>query len=267
MRRSREAKVLLQDGKLYGFNLGADFTSEHEWGVDKLKRAFGVSNTKNKIFGGVKQILGVDARTITKLPTDMLHYGGITIDKKEYYFFICCDSYFSNIKEITVDMLKGFEIYPFKEDVHIFTAWDEDSFGILVDDTYKKELSDLYEAFNRKDIVIGIGKSGAFNNGGLTFLVRSLIPESTVQGFYESDLDVINLKKAAEKTGIEKILKEAGKKYYALSPSWKDKTKTEVIFWLNPVEQNIYNFGWFDVEKLKQWANNEGPVIMKKKRG
>lgn len=226
MRRGMDAEVFVEDGKLYGFNLGADFTSEHEWGIDKLKRVFGVTNTKKKLLGIIAPVLGVDARTITEKPTDML---------------------------------KSFEIYPFREDRHIFTAWDDGSFGILVDETYKKELADLYDAFNKKDIVFGMGRGNVFKNSGLLLIVRSAMSKEEL---YEKDLDYLNLQKAAEKTGIAKKLKEVGKKYYALSPRWKDETtKKEVIFWLNPMDQHIYNSGWYGIEELMQWANNEGPII------
>jgi len=266
MRRAMDAEVFVENGKLYGFNLGADFVSEHEWGIDKLKRLFGVSNNKNGLFGSVKPVLGVAARTITTVPEKALHYGEITIEKKKYFFLICYNSYVREIEKITVDLIKGFELYPFRDN-HIFTAWDEGSFGILVDEEYKEELSNLYDAFMNKDIVFAMGRGHVFKNSGLLLIVRSSMSEEEVQKMYDMDMDSINMKKAAEKTGIEKILKEAGKRYFALSPRWKDETKTEVIFWLNPMDQHIYNFGWFGVEELKQWANNEGPVIMKDKRG
>lgn len=262
MRRGMDAEVFVEDGKLYGFNLGADFTSEHEWGIDKLKRVFGVTNTKKKLLGTIAPVLGVDARTITEKPTDMLHYGEITLQKKKYSFLVCFNSYFTKIEKITADMLKSFEIYPFREDRHIFTAWDDGSFGILVDETYKKELADLYDAFNKKDIVFGMGRGNVFKNSGLLLIVRSAMSKEEVEELYEKDLDYLNLQKAAEKTGIAKKLKEVGKKYYALSPRWKDETtKKEVIFWLNPMDQHIYNSGWYGIEELMQWVNNEGPII------
>jgi hypothetical protein len=38
------------------------------------------------------------------------------------------------------------------------------------------------------------------------------------------------------------------------------------MYWLNPREQDIHNYGWFTVEELKQWAENKGPVMMTKKQ-
>ena len=59
-------------------------------------------------------------------------------------------------------------------------------------------------------------------------------------------------------------MEKAGKKYFALSPRWKDDNKKEVIFWLNPYHQDIDNFGWFTVEDLKDWAKGKGKIPMKK---
>lgn len=263
MRRARNAEFYIENGKVYGINLGADSTAEHEWGIKKLNKMFGVGDVKKGIFARNKPVLGVDLRTITKYPEECLYYGIITINNKEYTYLIC---YSYDLGEITEDRLKNFELYPnsFRENQSIFTSWDEGSFGILVDETYKESLAELYEAFKRKDIMFAIGASEVFRNGGLLLVVRSEMSKEEIDNLYEKDLDYFNLQKAAEDTGIKKILKEAGKGFYALSPRWKDEGKTEVIFWLNPYEQNVHNFGWFTVDELKQWANNEGPVMKKK---
>jgi hypothetical protein len=79
------------------------------------------------------------------------------------------------------------------------------------------------------------------------------------------------LTKAAEKTGIAARLKKASEKsgitsylrpftYYALSPRWKDETKKEVVFWLNPCSQDRFNFGWFTVKDLDDWIAGTGKV-------
>lgn len=67
--------------------------------------------------------------------------------------------------------------------------------------------------------------SQAFRNGGLIFCIASKLPEETVTSMKEADWDYIALQKAAEKTKIERILEKAGKKYFALSPRWKDSAE------------------------------------------
>lgn len=63
------------------------------------------------------------------------------------------------------------------------------------------------------------------------------------------------------KTRIHKILAKSGKKYFALSPRWADDQKKEVVFWLNPYDQDKYNSGWFSVQDLKDWAKDKGKVM------
>ena len=167
--------------------------------------------------------------------------------------------------KITKDDIGRWELYTYRlEEKGITTAWDEKSFAILVTDKYKDELEELYEAFVNLDVAVGIAPSEAFKNGGLKFCIKSRLPEETIQAIKDDDLDYIALQKAAEKTGIKKILENAGKKYFALSPRWKDDDKKEVIFWLNPYHQDIDNFGWFTVEDLKDWAKGKGKIPMKK---
>ena len=167
--------------------------------------------------------------------------------------------------KITKDDISGWELYTYRlEEKGITTAWDEKSFAILVTDKYKDELKELYEAFLNLDVAVGIAPSEAFKNGGLKFCIKSRLPEETIQAIKDDDLDYIALQEAAEKTGIKKILEKAKCRYYALSPRWKDDDKKEVIFWLNPMEQDKNNFGWFTVEDLKDWAKGKGKIPMKK---
>lgn len=238
MRRGYKNEVIRKNGKVIGINLGADFTSEHEWGIDGIKRVFKIDSKK----------IGIDGRTVNEIP-DSLYCNVVKIKNKKFYVLVllhyALGSWcYPNKTELTADDICNFELYPSYFDREcINTAWDESSFGILVDESNKNVVEDLYEAFKKKDIVIGISPSGVFQNGGLKILVKSEIAKEVVNSIKENDLDAIKLKEAAEKTGIHKILEKAGKKYYALSPRWKDGNKKEVIFWLNPCEQHLYNAG------------------------
>jgi hypothetical protein len=124
----------------------------------------------------------------------------------------------------------------------------------------------IYNAIKIKDISIGLGSSYVFHNGGLKLVIVSKLPKEVIDQIYEADLDYKNLQEAAEKTGIYKILEKAGKGKYkgwmALSPSWKDDNKKEVIFWLNPEQQNIHQYGWYTVDDLKDWAKDRGKIMM-----
>lgn len=79
---------------------------------------------------------------------------------------------------------------------------------------------------------------------------------------YEDLCDCTRLKEVVDKTNIYSILENAGKKYFALSVKWKDEKREDIIFWLNPMEQDKYNYGWFTINDLKDWAQNKGKIIM-----
>ncbi len=69
---------------------------------------------------------------------------------------------------------------------------------------------------------------------------------------------------------LNEIGEEAKKGYYALQPMWASKIKSTkdgeiktqypVVFFLNPINQNECNFGWFTVEQLLDWIDGKGPI-------
>lgn len=255
MRRAYNQEVVYnEDENFLGFNLGADFTSEHEWGIKELLFRFGVNSS----------LLGVDGRSITEIPKGFV-FKEIKGKNKKYCVLILLNEYWLNSYDVEKLELSNFELNFYSND-NIATAWDESTFGIAVDDKYSKEVKELYNAFLNKDILIGVRPSGVFKNGGLKFLIKSRMSDETIKSVLEADLDHISLLNAAEDTGIYKILKKAKKEYYALSPRWEDKSKKSIIFWLNPQEQNVYNFGWFTVDDLKDWAKNKGKVMIGKNK-
>lgn len=250
MERGNNPEVLRTNGKLYGFNLGADFVSEHEWGIDGLKQIFGIdqfSDTNNLL-------LGADKRMISRFPDKHIHFNELKIKNKKYWFLLCSRQYIR--AKIDTNSLRSYNIYPFTREDHIFSAWDEYGFGILVDKEYKNEIQELFEELKKCNVMITLGNSHAFKNGGLFLLIRSSLLQEELDQLYEIDIDHINLQKAVEKSGIRDILKTAGKDYYALSPRWVDESKTTIHFWLNPTKQHLYNYGWYTIDELKMWAED-----------
>lgn len=255
MRHANDAKVMKIDNKLVGFDLGADYCAEHEWGIKGILREFQVNTDK----------VGIEKRMVTVIPK-LLIYKDITYRKIKCHLLALVPYwYFDEDIKITKDNLDSWELYDYYfEKNGITTAWDEKSFAILVTDKYENELKELYNAFLNLDVAIGIAPSEVFKNGGLKFCIKSRLPKETIEKIKADDLDYIALQKAAERTKIKKILEKAGKKYLALSPRWKDENKKEVVFWLNPYYQNIDNYGWFTVDDLKDWAKDKGKIPMEK---
>lgn len=253
MRHANSAKVMKIDDKLVGVDLGADFCAEHEWGIKGLKRSFAIDGDK----------IGIEGRMITNVPKTLL-YQDITVEKMKCHILVLCsDYYFDDLPNAKIKKsdIGNWNLYTYYlKDKGIDTSWDEHSFAIIVTDQYKDELKKMYDAFLNLDIAVGVAPSHAFHNGGLTFCIKSMLPKETIEEIKEDDLDYIKLQKAADKTKIKKTLEKAGKTYYALSPRWKDDDKKEVIFWLNPCEQDRNNYGWYTVQDLKDWSKNKGKI-------
>lgn len=58
---------------------------------------------------------------------------------------------------------------------------------------------------------------------------------------------------------VKQALRDQGKEWRSLERwQWLDG---EIRFWLNPVDQNSYNVGWFSIDELVQWAHDMGPVL------
>lgn len=252
MRQTNNSTIIEHDGKFIGIDLGADYCSEHECGIAGIKSDFNLDSSK----------YGVDRRKINRLPNSKAFYNSYAYVRNKTKSFIL----FTNnriIKEVKDGKENKFY---FNLSTNLKALWDENEFA-LVTKKHHKEFEELNEAFQKKDIVIGLFGGHVFKNAGLTILIASRIPEEIKDSLYNQDKDVEKLNKAAKATKIEKILEKAGKGYYALSPKWiKDignitNSQYEVVFWLNPMEQQKYKYGWYTVEELIEWSNDKGPII------
>jgi len=252
MRRGIEPDIVYIDNVFVGFNLNADFCTEHEIGIKEIRRYFKIDSDK----------IGIEKRKIRTIPNEGRLLDLITRENNKTLLFTY-DHMIKHFKE-------GEEIHELHlwSDKPLACAWDEGSFGILTN-KYQKELEELYEYFKKHDIVISLLGGGVFQNAGLHILIASRIPQKIQDEWKKADLDRIELEKADEKTKIRKILEKSKKSWFSLSPQWKTenfKTEYKVVYWLNPMEQNIHNSGWFTVEDLQLWAEDKGPVIKTKKR-
>ena len=145
-------------------------------------------------------------------------------------------------------------------------AWSSYDFGIVVAKPFQKFLKDLYEAFGHKDVAIGFGSTLEIENAGLVLVIASLFSKEARAELRQGDISQIRLKRTAARTNIHKVLERAGKRYFALSPRWKDEKEKEIIFFLNPCEQEENNYGWFTLQDLIWWAKNKGPIPKQAKK-
>lgn len=284
MRRGYNSELIKDEqGQLLGFNLGADYCAEHEWGIDKIKSSFGIDvDSSEKSFAKwwekillvtTKSALGVDKRLITKCPE--LVFGSYKLSMRDYrvkgskpkkhlIYYIGFKSYYSSsfTKEELFERDIKSGIYSITENENVWGWWSEDDF--MVASTDKQAIEDLYQAFQILDVTISVGGGNVFQNGGLHLVIKSRISQETINEVYQQDLDNLNLKKAASSTGIYEKLEKAGKGFYALSPRWKDAEKKEVVFWLNPQEQKENNSGWYTISDLEDWIKGVGKIPKEK---
>lgn len=269
MRRGYNCGPLELEGKSVGFNLGADFTAEHEWGIKKIQEAFGIPADDSTF--------GLQRRTITTVPKTLsffepgkgeacLIYGSwkeVTVEE----FLDPRNHYYSSELKASDWFSKEDRKAGKHKEPRMGAAWSESDFGVhVVGEPLVGLLRDLHTAFANLDVAIWRGGGGVFKNASMVLAIRSRLPRSLNDKMTESDADALALKKASEATGIHKVLNDAGKRYFALSPKWKDEEKKEVVYWLNPFEQDRYNSGWFTVDNLKAWLKDEGPIVKIKEK-
>lgn len=63
MRNARNAKVMNIDGQFVGFDLGADYCAEHEWGIKGIRREFKLNDN----------LIGIDKRMVTEIPNTLFY--------------------------------------------------------------------------------------------------------------------------------------------------------------------------------------------------
>lgn len=255
------------NNELQGFQLTADFCAEHEWGIKNLNSKLGVDPYSN--------VLGVDRYLISK--TDSISF--MTFKKNKVPMAILTSKTFfdsDDKKDRTKELMSMVAPYRYDPSYHTKDpdfqtcagAWDERDFLFLVSGKENVErLFKIHQAFHNKDITVSIGGIGAFSNGCLFFCIRSLFSKEENNKLIAQQKSQSKLEKVSDDTGIEEILKASNKKWFCLKPEWKDEEETEIHWWLNPQEQHIHNFGWFNLEQLKEWASNKGPIMKTESKG
>ena len=93
-------------------------------------------------------------------------------------------------------------------------------------------------------------------------LIRSRIPVEEDQKLIEEHLGIRLRESQWKATGVEQLLRKAGKQWFALGRP--TVIRGELRVWLNPMERHRHNAGWFTPDELRQWAEDRGPVMMRR---
>lgn len=257
--------VMNDVGGCAGFHLRADYCSEHEWGIKYMKRSFGINGDE----------VGIERRRIHN--PNSVYFIKFKKNGEKCAFISNYKTYASSSLELRE--LKGTEVKDYVNERRWFHlknneqsegvagAWNEKNFICVVkgQDNVDK-LQTVYDAFYEGDVAIFLGGGqGPFSNAGLSVSIITQLPAELIDNMRNTDMNDGWLKKTASKTGIESKIKKAGLRFYALSPEWNDAEDHSegVKFWLNPIDQNKNNHGWYTVDELNQWIKGTGPIPKK----
>jgi hypothetical protein len=255
MRKVYDPKIVEKDGRVIGLSFGADFCAEHEWGIKEIFKKFGISNSVSE--------LGEDRYKVSKIP--------------------------ETLEWVEENGLTGIVFLPSKTEMERFSAkqlisyssktieaaWDSESFAFccLASDTNMvRKLKEIFDHLRAKDAIICLsGGTALFENSGLSILISSKIPQDIKDSWKNKHLQDKAIEKEWKKLtpGLLKKLKKSNKNWFFLGGEkgsgglMRDKNG-RLLAWLNPMEQNTYNYGYFSPKDLYDWAEDKGPIMMKK---
>lgn len=261
--------VLNEAGKMQGFGLGYDFVAEHEYGIKDMNKMLGITTMACPV--------GLKDRQMTVVPERLVlqEYMAQPRDRRCKPYKAAMLSLLSRWSHPPEDISEFARVYevtfiePFNpkapNEENMCIGWDSESFAIHVrGEENIANLRTLHEAFQRCDIVTSL--PGGKRRAGPFLVMVSTLSEVEIERIESIDLAHKRLIDAVIDSGIERTLRDAGKQWYALAPDWYDHEKEEgLVFFLNPREQELHNFGWFTLDELKAWAENKGPIMVDKK--
>jgi hypothetical protein len=258
MRSTYDGSILKsEDRRFIGVSLGSDSCAEHEWGISRLSKVFGIPASET--------VFGVGRRKVTSFPK-LLQFVTVKHKTREgrkqktlTYKGIFCPKY--SDEKPTIDWIGESGLY---------TAWDGESFCVLSSIPEEQEmLFELYEQIQEGNVVMWLGRGHVFKKtSGLNIAIIDRIDPVYTAEWDRFDREQYQLKLDVAESGIEKILKDAGKKWFALSPN--REPDGSIMFFLNPYNIDKSpsckqaRYGWFSLEDLQAWARDEGPVVTPK---
>lgn len=261
-------------GDVLGFSLHWNGCTEHEMGVQPLKESLGVPARFEN---------GLTDRTATKQPATVHFQEDMLNGTPTAWLLVSSElparlgltgqdaqAWFLRSLSFQEPRIVGRET---PEDAQaradFQSAWDSEGFVVRVRGLGNvNRLKVMHKAFQAQDVAFGadlVGADSRVEVGGLTFVRASKVNPALAQAALDKDQGDVRLRDAAAQVqpALEKTLKAAGKTWFALKPRW-NQDQTEVLFWLNPMQQSDHNMGLFSREELEAWARNEGPVMVDK---
>ncbi|MDQ5931273.1 MAG: hypothetical protein QG674_439 [Patescibacteria group bacterium] len=124
-------------GIFIGIHFGFDVVEEHQKGLFTIWKELGVPYENF-----IPENFGLKLYTVTKFP-------------KDRFFFEKGETHTCLTFESGTEPLKGWKNEELENTPEqMATAWDDTSFGVVVSNQYSDYLKELYEAFERKDVMV-----------------------------------------------------------------------------------------------------------------
>jgi len=235
MERGTSGTDLIEhEGEVIGLAFGGDATTEHECGIRPIRAAFGMKDTYE----------GIERCRIRKVPQYQWE------DNGDEAILVFGHPDLDDIRKRILD---------FRRSGILACAWSDAEFGIRARGDMRKHLLTFKDAIDRKRAALLLGSG--FLIGGFHLILINKFPADANAEWIERDRKNKRLKKAWAKSGVEELLRKAGKEWFSLGGRVIESDDGELRTWLNPQAQHIHNYGWFTFDELRQWARNEGPVM------
>jgi len=265
LREGIRQKVLIRalDQTPWAVSLGFDFTAEHEWGVKAIAEKLGIEEKPK------------NWKNLLVRKTSELHIGETKTKEEDTLYYLSTTEDPLVVKE-KLNYLKP------KEDM--FTFWNWDDFVIFFRREYDRD--SLYAKFKEKKMMVGTvlpvrtylqevyGKEA----GGLIFIDQTHLPTSVKVEIGEYYRQRHNLDIVAKNTQVEQALEKVSQQWkktfpnsfsspwatFSIHPTWIEQTSLDetssehaVAFFINPMYQDAVASGWFTVEQIFDWVNEE----------
>lgn len=266
-RASSDYSIIQEEGKFIGISLGADFVSEHEWGIEEMRRKMGMG------LGDAEKKFGIERRVITK-------GNKVTFLKEGNMALLTSYTPYTKREVESIKTLIPYDLKHITDKIPLATAWDSTDFCVVVSGEENiKLLEDLYEQFQKNNIAITTlkGSMPAFSNASLSLLIVDRLPKGAFDSMYQADKKAHDLVEYEEKIGLTKLKKDTRngyqkEKYYcACSARWIDyeneevrekykkenKTKFDIVYWINYSDDDN-NYGHYTVEEIEKWLSTPG---------
>lgn len=254
--------------KLFMAALQSDPCAEHEWGIDDLKDKLGVPKVDqfSLEYLGMERHRITDQSSIIRQPFTV-HEHPTDKRKKVTYAAIGCSYKDYNVQEVSRLVFCNSRMVSCRKEhgpYDAYASWCEKSFLVVFPKDLEREYNELCAAFDTNDVAITTNIGAFHTGGGLVLAIISNIPKGDIEKLIGMQQEEVKNQCWLRDSGIKEKLKAARKIWFSLDTIKNfppDHKKPGLRVWLNPFDQKKYNYGWFTLEELEAWANDQGPIV------